>query len=219
MFKDRIEAGRVLAEKIPPSFITSESLVIGIGLKGIPVACSFASALKLPVDFVIARKVPLIGRPYIAVGAVTSDGTCVLDELILKKSGIRETQLKNYVESVVKELREELIRLRGTYEPPDLTGKDVLIVDDGIASGQTMLAVIKCVKKHYPRSVSAIVPAAAFLGYKKIIDQVNNFYSLRVCNDPNFAVDSFYEEERYDKENAVECINRVKMLGLTAYKK
>lgn len=217
MFKNRIEAGKFLADKTPSSFVTQDSLVIGIGLKGIPVACSFASSLKLPVDFVIARRIPLIGKPYISVGAVTSDNTCVFDELILKKTGIRESQLKNYVENVVKELREELIRLRGTFEPPEMSGKDILIVDDGISSGQTMLAVIKCVRKYGPKSVSAVVPASSYLGYKKVIDQVDNFYALRVCNEPNFAVDSLYEEEKYDRQSAMECINRVKLLGLAAY--
>jgi|GEM_PF-5144305 len=219
MFKNRLEAGKYLAEKTPSSFITHTSLVIGIGLKGIPVACAFASSLNLPVDFVIARRIPLIGKPYISVGAVTSDSTCVFDELVLRRAGIRESQLKNYVESVIKELREELVRLRGSYELPDMSGKDILIVDDGISSGQTMLAVIRCVRKHSPKSVSAIVPASSYLGYKKIIDQVDNFYALRVCNQPNFAVDSLYEEEKYDRQSAVECINRVKKLGLAAYKK
>ncbi|MCX7831452.1 MAG: phosphoribosyltransferase family protein [Actinobacteria bacterium] len=217
MFKNRIEAGRYLANSVPDSFITNNSLVIGIGLKGIPVSCSFAKEKKLPIDFVIAKKVPMIGKPFIAIGAVTSDGTCVLDELMLRKAGLKEEQLKNYINSIIEDLRNELIKLRGSYLPPDIRGKQIIIVDDGISTGQTMLAVIKCVKKQGADKVSVIVPASSFLGFKKIESEIDNFYALRICNDPNFAVDSLYEEERMDREKAKECINTVKMLGLTAY--
>lgn len=214
MFNNRIEAGRLLAQKVPPTFITSNSLVIGIGLKGIPVACSFASEAKVPVDFVIAKKVPMLGKPYIAIGAVTSDGTCAFDELLLRKAGLREEHLKNYVKSIVEDLRSELLALRGSYEPPEISGKNILIVDDGIASGQTMLAVIKCVKKQFPQMVSVVVPASSYFGYKKIEPEVDNFYCLRICNDPNFAVDSLYKEETYDRQAAKECLQTVKLLGL-----
>lgn len=219
MFSNRAEAGRLLASKFPQSYVRSNSLVIGIGLKGIPVACSFASELNIPVDFVIARKVPLMGKPYVAIGAVTSDGTCEYDELLLRKAGIREHQLDNYVRSVINELREELIRLRGTYEPPEMQDKTIIIVDDGIASGHTMLAVIKCVNRHDPEKVIAAVPGSSFFGYKKIKEKVDDFITLRICSDPNFSVDSLYEEEKYDREQAQECINKVKLLGLFAYAK
>lgn len=217
MFKNRIEAGRYLAIKVPPFIISCNSLVIGIGLKGIPVACSFAKEKKLPIDFVIAKKVPLLGKNYIAIGAVTSDGTCFMDELLLKKHGLKESQLQNYAESMVRDLQEELIRLRGTYETPNITSKDIIIVDDGIASGHTMMAVIKCIKKQKPAKISVVVPASSYIGFKKIEKEVDNFFTLRVCNDPMFSVDSLYEEDRNDRKTASECLNSLKLQGLTRY--
>lgn len=217
MFKNRIEAGRYLANSVPNTFITNNSLVIGIGLKGIPVSCAFAKEKKLPIDFVLAKKVPMIGKPFIAIGAVTSDGTCTLDELILRKTGLKEEHLKHYIDCILEELRSELIKLRGSYHPPDIKGKNIIIVDDGISSGHTMLAVVKCVKKLGADKISVVVPVSSFFGFKKIENEIDNFYALRICNDPNFAVDSLYEEEKTDRERAKECINTVKMLGLAAY--
>jgi putative phosphoribosyl transferase len=219
MFPNRIEAGRILANQFPKKYITSNSLVIGIGLKGIPVACSFASELNLPVDFVIAKKIPLMGKPYVAIGAVTSDGTCEFDELMLKKTGMRQSQLDNYVKSVVEDLRSELIRLRGTYMPPDMHGKTIIIVDDGVASGHTLQAVIKCVKKQMPEKIIAAVPGSSFFGYQRTKDKVDDFIALKICSDPTFSIDSLYNEERNDHEMAKQCIETVRMLGLAQYAK
>lgn len=217
MFKNRAEAGKILAEKIPPVFITKRSIVIGIGLKGIPVACFFASEKNLPLDFVIAKKVPLLGKPYIAVGAVTSDGTYFFDELVLKQARLREEHLKNYFKSVVKDLQEELVRLRGSYEVPDVNDRDVIIVDDGISTGHTMLAVIKCLRRQNPSSISAVVPVSSYFGFKKVEKEANNFYALRICNESGFSVDSMYEEDSRDYEISRECLKKAKLVGLTLY--
>lgn len=219
MFSNRAEAGRVLANQFPKKYVTSNSLVIGIGLKGIPVACAFASELKLPVDFVIAKKIPLMGKPYVAIGAVTSDGTCEFDELLLKNTGLKPHQLDNYVRSVVEDLRSELIKLRGSYEPPNMQGKTIIIVDDGVASGHTLQAVIKCIKKHSPEKIIAAIPGTSFFGYQRSKDRVDDFITLKICTDSTFSVDSLYEEEMSDREHAKQCIERVKMLGLAAYAK
>ncbi len=217
MFENRTAAGKILAEKFPQHLIQSDSLVVGIGLKGIPVACSFAASLRLPVDFVIARKIPLMGRPYIAIGAVTSDGTCEYDPLILRQTGMREDQLRNYARSVVEELRQELIRIRGAADPPHIGGRRVIIVDDGIASGHTMAAVIKCLKKQSVTSIIVAVPATSLFGYQKIRPQVDELFTLKICSERDFSVDALFEEEFGDRKAAEECIQTVKLLGLADY--
>lgn len=210
MFGDRIEAGRLLAREIPKRYLTEQTMVIGVALNGIPVACSLSIELHLPIDVVFARKIPLIGRSHLSVGAVTADGTCVLDELMMRRSNLKEYHIKPYIEETKKQLVVEMSRVRGSTVPPVVTGKTLILVDDGIATGITMQAVLRCLKKQNPQSIIISVPVSSFFGYQKLKSEVDDFIALRVCADPDFSVEKQYRSSDIDTDGAIECVNRAR---------
>lgn len=210
MFNDRIEAGRLLAKEVPEKYTTSRTMVIGVALNGIPVACSLSIELHLPIDIVFARKIPLIGRPHLSVGAVTADNTCVLDELMMRRVNLKEYHIKPYIDETIKQLRAEMSRVRGTTIPPVVTGKQVILVDDSIATGLTMQAVIKCLKRQGPEAVIIAVPASSFFGYQRLKSEVDDFVALRVCADPDFSVEKQYRSDEIDVDGAIQCVNKAR---------
>lgn len=217
MFDDRIEAGRLLAREIPKKYLNEQTMVIGIALNGIPVACSLSIELHVPIDIVFARKIPLIGRPHLSVGAVTADGTCVLDELMMRRANLKEYHIKRYIEETVRQLRAEMSRIRGTTIPPVVAHKNLILVDDGISTGITMQAVLKCLKKQIPKTVIIATPVSSFFGYQKLKEEVDDFIALRVCADPDFSVEKQYRSDEIDTERAIQCVNKARKAQVYQY--
>lgn len=217
MFQDRKEAGRLLAKEIPALYTGSDSLIIAIARGGIPVGCAMSIELRLPVDIVFARKIPMIGMPHIGVGAITATGEKVYNQRLLNQYGLKEFHFAAYEEEVLRDLKMEVAELRGSTLLPDVTGKTAILTDDGIASGYTMLAVIRCIKKHGARKIVVAVPVSSFAGYKLVSEECDDFICMRICSEPSFSVQSFYDSSRIDPKEAKECIKTVKKEGVAVF--
>lgn len=160
-FTDRREAGRILAEKVRDLAGEPGLIVLGLPRGGVPVAFEIAAAIEAPLDVFAVRKIGAPGHEELAIGALASGGIEILDYQSIGYLGI---SLRD-VEAVIAKERRELERREQAYRDsrpsPDLAGRTIILVDDGLATGSTMLAAVQAVKARAPRSIVVAVPVAS----------------------------------------------------------
>ena len=160
-FHDRREAGRLLAEKLTAYADRPDVLVLALPRGGVPVAYEVARALRAPLDVFIVRKLGVPGYEELAMGAVATGGVRVLNDQVV--NGLR---IPDYViDAVTAWEQQELARreslYRGERPPPDVRGKTVILVDDGLATGSTMQAAVAALRQQQPARIVVAVPTAA----------------------------------------------------------
>lgn len=160
MYQNRREAGRELVREVKDAIQGENTVVLGLPRGGVPVAYEVARELKLPLDVFVVRKLGVPGREELALGAIASGGVRFLNKDIFDQLSISDQQL----EEVTKREREKLKKreniYRGTRPGLDLEGKEVLIVDDGLATGATMKAAVQALREHAPARILAAVPTS-----------------------------------------------------------
>lgn len=160
-FADRRSAGRMLAEKLRAYAGRSDAIVLGLPRGGVPVAYEVAGALALPLDVFIVRKLGVPGHEELAMGAIANGGVRVLNHEVIDHLVIPRAAIERVTETEKAELERRLIQYRGSRPPLDLESKQVLLVDDGLATGSTMRAAIAAVKQMRPAAVIVAVPVGA----------------------------------------------------------
>jgi len=168
--------------------------VVAVPRGGVPVGFCIARNLQVPLDVVIPRKLPIPEEPEAGFGAVTADGTFVLNDGLVAQLNLPPKT----IDAIVKEVRREVERREAVYRQAgprvDLSGRTVVLVDDGLASGYTMLAAIKSVRKGGPRKVVVAVPCSPTRSVDLVTPQVDEIYCLIRSDEPIFAVASYYED-------------------------
>jgi putative phosphoribosyl transferase len=159
LLKDRTEAGKKLARSLL-SLKGKDVIVLGIPRGGVVVADEVASALDAPLDIVVTKKIEAPGEPEYALGAVTQDGEVMMDVQAAESLGASSSYLESQVRLKREEVKERMRRLRGEEPYPNLEGKIVVIVDDGIATGSSVAAAVMSVKKRKPKEIVVAVPVA-----------------------------------------------------------
>lgn len=202
IFTNRMEAGRSLAWRLEKFADRHDVLVLGIPRGGVPVAYEIAKALRVPLDVLVLRKLGVPGHEELAFGAIALGGTRVLDRHILREVGISPSA----VETVTAREREELLRreekFRGNLPPLVLAGKTVILVDDGIATGASLLAGIRAVRAMDAASIVVAVPVAPPDTCDRLADEVNEI--ICVATPESFAaVGQFYDDFSEVKEQDV----------------
>lgn len=158
-FTDRREAGRLLGEALA-RFKGAGTTVLGLPRGGIPVAFEIALALNAPLGVFVVRKLGVPGHRELAMGAIASGGTRVLNDDVVEALGITPAAIDAVVDQELEELaRRE--RLYAVESLPPLEGRTVILVDDGLATGATMRAAVLAVRQHEPASVVVAVPVGA----------------------------------------------------------
>lgn len=191
MFTDRTDAGAQLAAALRRSD-TDADVVLGIPRGGLPVARPVADALNRPLDVVVAKKVGAPGNDELAVAAVADDGTTWRNESLIGSLDLTTGYLEDAIDHARREARETVTRYREGRPTLDLTGKRVLVVDDGLATGATMSACLQRVTGAGAASVDAAVP----VGSPRTVDSLSRLADeIVVLEAPqNFsAVGQFYE--------------------------
>jgi erythromycin esterase-like protein/predicted phosphoribosyltransferase len=161
LFRDRREAGRRLAEKLAAYANRPDVLVLALPRGGVPVGYEVARALSAPLDVFIVRKLGVPGYEELAMGAVATGGVRVLNDQLVERLGIPES----LIDAVAARERQELARrerlYRGNRPPPDVRGRTVILVDDGLATGATMYAAIEALRQQNPARIVVAVPTAS----------------------------------------------------------
>jgi predicted phosphoribosyltransferase len=194
IFKDREEAGKLLGEFLKSfNFDKENSIILAIPRGGVPVAYQVSKALNIPFSLVIVKKLAPLSEPEAAFGAIAPDGTVYIDEHLMRYMGVSEEELEIVKEKALSEIKRRIKDYLKNKEP-DVKGKDVIIVDDGIATGYTAMVAAMYVKKKGANNVYLAVPvcpADSISRVKKVFDDV---FCLHPVETPFFAVGSYYQD-------------------------
>ncbi|OBJ52202.1 phosphoribosyl transferase [Mycobacterium sp. 1423905.2] len=158
VFRDRREAGRVLAEALTPYRSKDGVLVLGLARGGLPVGWEVAAALSADLDVFLVRKLGVPRWPELAMGALASGGRVVMNDDVVSSLHITDEQVRAVIDSETAELRRREQAYRGGRPAADPRGKVAILVDDGIATGASMLAAVRAVRAAAPQSVVVAVP-------------------------------------------------------------
>jgi putative phosphoribosyl transferase len=158
MFHDRYEAGLLLAEAL--GNCSPDACLLAIPRGGIEVGYAVSQRLKLPLDIIIPRKIVSPETPELALGAMTLDGSIELNDELVATLGLTESDIDALVRPVRSEIGRRLRLYRGSQPNPRLEGREVILIDDGLATGYTMIAAIKSVSREHPRRLVVAVPVS-----------------------------------------------------------
>jgi predicted phosphoribosyltransferase len=160
-FPNRRQAGRELAGKLLTYSDRSDVIVLALPRGGVPVAYEVARGLKAPLDVWIVRKLGLPGQEELALGAIASGGICILNPDIIRAVRLDQATIENVIEQELQELRRREEQYRGGRPTLDIDNRTVLLIDDGLATGASMLAASRSLRTQNPARIVAAVPAAA----------------------------------------------------------
>lgn len=176
-FTDRAEAGRLLAEQLVPLALT-EPLVLALPRGGVPVGREIARRLGAPLDVLVTRKIGCPGQPELGVGAIAEGGEPVFDADLLGRLGLTESDLAETVRRERAELGRRVAAYRGDRPLASVKGRDVAVVDDGLATGGTARAALAAVRAGAPRRLILAVPVGAAETVKALADDADDVVVL-----------------------------------------
>jgi len=192
-FHDRREAGILLARALSQYAGRSDVTVLGLPRGGVPVAYEVAKVLDAPLDVLVVRKIGVPGHEELAMGALASGGIQVMDPRMAEQLGSAGRRVRERVEAERIELARRERAFRGDREYPDLTGRTVILVDDGLATGSSMYAAVAAVSTRKPAQVVVAVPVASPDVCRAFAAHVDDVVCLRMP-DPMYAVGLWYED-------------------------
>lgn len=200
-FENRVEAGRLLAKKLE-HFRGTDSIVLAIPRGGVPVGAEIARALKLPLDILLSKKIGHPSNPEFAIGAVSPDSVIVDEHTAVSRSYVDEKTAE------IRALLNERAKLyRGNRPSPELKGKTVLLIDDGIATGNTLLILLRMLRKQNPAKIIVAVPVAPGRSADMIRKECDEFVCLL---EPDYfpGVGAFYSDFRQVEDEEVVTLLR-----------
>lgn len=198
-FTNRVEAGRQLSSALKTT--SKDAIVLAIPRGGVVVGYEVAKALKIPLDVVITRKIGAPSNPELAIGAVDEDGTALLDDELVRLLLVSKSYIDEEVEKQKLEIRRRLLRFRGDVPYPNLANREVIVVDDGVATGSTLKAALLSIRKKGAKTIVVAVP----VGPPETMAQLKTMADKVVClQTPKsfYAIGQFYGdfEQTEDKE-------------------
>ena len=194
-YQDRTEAGSCLAEALLDRNVAAD-IVLAIPRGGLPPGRVVADALEVPLDIVVARKIGAPGNPEYAIGAVASDGSVWRNDIAIRNTGVSDADFEQRSREAAAEAAKKAEKYRRGRSPPSLSGKIVVLVDDGVATGSTVRACLKQVQAADPAHVVLAVP----VGPPQTIAELEHLADEVVCplTPSSFrGVGQFYE--RFDQ--------------------
>ena len=206
-FKDRVDAGERLAKMLYDDFEDRDVIVLAIPAGGVPVGSVVAKKLECPFDLMIVRKVALPGSDEFSFGAVSLDGEAMLNRTIVHELSLNPDDVDGAVEKAraVLKKRDELFREGRPF--PDVKGKYVIVVDDGIDTGNTMYKAVEFIKKRSPKKVISAVPTAHQNAVDLIFTRVDEVYCLNLRAVVPFKISDAYEQfPRVGDDEVVETV-------------
>ena len=206
MFYDRVEAGSLLAAKLR-KYRNEEGVVLAVPRGGVPVAFAVAKELGFPVEVILTKKIghPL-NREY-AIGAAS-----LTDYFIIPHQHVSEEYIQQEVAKVRLRLKEMYKRFMGDKEPENLEGKTVIVIDDGIATGNTLLGTVHVLRKSKPGKIIIAVPVASRAAVEKLSAEVDEVVAVLVPEE-FYGVGAFYEDfEQVSDEEVMFYLDKLREL-------
>jgi len=206
VFRDRREAGQVLANLLSAYRDNPNVIVLGLARGGLPVAWEVAAALRAPLDAFIVRKLGAPGHEEFAVGALASGGRVVVNDDVLRGLRVTSAQLRDIVEREGRELVRREAAYRGGRPPAQVTGRTVILVDDGLATGASMFAAVQALRDAEPAHIVIAVPAAPESTCREFEDLVDEVVCASMPT-PFLAVgESFWDFRQVSDEEVRELL-------------
>ncbi len=194
LFMDRSEAGETLGSMLEPDYAhINEGMVLAIPSGGVPVGIRVKEKLGLPFDLMIVRKLKIPGNPEAGFGAMALDGSVFYNEALIRELRLTESEIEAEKGRVGKELEKRNALFRKSQPFPDLMGKRVILVDDGLASGFTMLASVATAKRAKAQETVVAVPTAPQRSIDRVGTEVDQIYCANIRTGAFFAVADAYQ--------------------------
>jgi len=206
VFRDRQHAGEILADMLR-EYGSSDAIVMAIPAGGVPVGKVLAEKLNLPFDLAVVSKITLPWNTEAGYGAVAFDGSVQLNHDLVARIGLTEKQIKEGVDKTSKKVSHRMRSLRGKRVLPNLSEQQVILVDDGLASGFTMRAAVEALKKIGATSIVVAVPTGPRSSVERMTSEVDILYCANVRSGWSFAVADAYERwSDVDEEELVSLL-------------
>jgi len=193
VFRDRVHAGELLASKLKP-YVGKDSIVLAIPSGGVPIGSTIAKELGLQMDLIIVRKLPIPYNTEAGFGSMSWNGEVKLNEKLVEQLHLSDPEIDSIIRAVKSELDKRMEIFRGNRPFPELKGKTAIIVDDGLASGYTLLAAISSVKRLSPARIMVAVPTASKNAVDFLAPYVDEIFCLNIRETKIFAVADAYQE-------------------------
>jgi predicted phosphoribosyltransferase len=187
VFRDRDHGGQILA-KMLTDYTGGDATVIAIPAGGVPVAKVMAERLNLSLDLAVVSKITLPWNTEAGYGAVAFDGTLRLNENLVAQFGLTKEQIQEGIDKTSQKVTKRVKNLRDTGTWPGFSGQQAILVDDGLASGFTMLVAIEALKKTGVGSLNVAVPTGHESSIRKIAREVDTLYCANIRGGFSFAV-------------------------------
>jgi predicted phosphoribosyltransferase len=204
-FRDRADAGRLLADRLRVYGGRADVIVLALPRGGMPVAFEIASELEVPLDVFLVRKLGVPGHEELALGAIATGGTRVLNAPVIEALGLPA----DWIEEIDARERRELERreraYRGDRSPPDLHGRTAILVDDGLATGSTMLAAIEALRLDHPARIVVAVPVADPEVCAEVRDRADDAVCL-LTPQPMHAIGLWYDDFSQTSDDEVRAL-------------
>jgi putative phosphoribosyl transferase len=204
VFEDRRDAGRILAGAIEVSREWVDAIVLGLPRGGVPVAYEVARALDLPLDIFMVRKLGVPGEEELAMGAIASDGTVVINRCVVRELAISAQSIEAVAgrERLEMERRERIYR--NGHPPARIDRRTAILIDDGLATGASMLAAARALRPRV-RQVIVAVPVAAQNAWAELRNEVEKIICV-ATPEPFFSVGSYYRDFEQTADDEVRTL-------------
>lgn len=194
IFADRLDAGWRLGEELRLRGYGDEpAVVVAIPRGGVPVALAVAQAIHATLEIIIPRKLRLPDDPGTSFGAITPDGTMILDLPLVEEKQLTIYTIKQVALETLEEVRRQMRTYCGECPPLELAGQTAILVDDGLSSGFTMLAAVRALHRLQPARMAVAVPVSSLGSLDRLVSQVDDLICLVERDDSTFSVADCYQ--------------------------
>jgi predicted phosphoribosyltransferase len=206
-FADRADAGRRLADAVAALPDLVDPIVLALPRGGVPIGAAVAQRLGAPLDVLTVRKLGVPGQEELAMGAVASGGVVYLDRELIARAGVPAGTVEAVRRREEGEVERRVARYRGDRPAPALAGRSIVVVDDGVATGATMLAAVAALRSSGAREVIVAVPVAAAETCQRMRDAADRFVCLE-APEMLWAISLWYETFRQVEDEEVRRLLR-----------
>ena len=192
VFRDRKHAGEVLVEMLM-EYKNTDAVVFGIPAGGVPVAAEIAFKLQISLEVAVVSKITLPWNTEAGYGAIAFDGTMILNEGMIDRLGLSEENVEKGIENTKIKVNRRVAEFRSEHSAHKVSGRTAIVVDDGIASGYTMMVAVDALKKAGASQIIIAVPTAHIENMKQFITKADEIYCANLRSGWSFAVADAYE--------------------------